>query len=240
MKNSVCSVYICLLAFLLCFCGKAESQNYLKKAKSGNVQAQVKLAEQYYSGIGQLQSYKQALVWYEKAAKNGNVDAIYKVAVMHEQGKGCQSNVRDAFNYYLKAAERGHCVAQSKVAAMFEKGEGTTQSDARAYLWYRVCAERDDVFACRKMGDYYSEGKVVGKDHAEAKYWYEKALNTVDNPANNKTIIRDNELVTNNDLNEEVATILTNLAKLYTADEGLAPNPEKAKQLLKQAEEIKR
>ncbi|MDR1725884.1 MAG: sel1 repeat family protein [Bacteroidales bacterium] len=228
MKNKY---YIIVYILILCICNGLNAQNYLKKAKSGNVQAQMKLAEQYYTGIGELKDYKQALIWYEKAAKNGNVDAMYQVATMKESGQGCETNVREAFNSYLKAAERGNFLSQLKVANMFETGEGTTKSDARAYLWYRVCAEKDDIMACRKLGDYYLNGNIVGKDHNEARYWYEKALNIAELKAKKEVSIANYA--------QELIITLENIAKIYTADEGIAPNEAKANEYLKEAEEIK-
>jgi TPR repeat protein len=206
------------------------AQNFEKKAKSGNVQAQFELAKQYYSGIGQLQNYKQSLVWYEKAAKGGNVESMYCTAKMYEEGVGCTQNLRTAFDYYLTAAERGHIASQSKVATMFEAGEGTMKSESRAYLWYRVCADRDEALACRKIGDFYAEGRVVGKDHTEAKLWYEKAIAAGEKgslivSSKNNVITYDEQKIT------EIITAMTNLANLYTADEGLAPNADKAKEL---------
>ncbi|MDR0789597.1 MAG: sel1 repeat family protein [Bacteroidales bacterium] len=237
MKNKNYTIKVCLMAVLLFLANVVSAQNFERKAKSGNVQAQVELAKQYYSGIGQLQNYKQALVWFEKAAKGGNVDAMYQAATMREEGKGCEANIREAFNYYLKAAERGNIPSQIKVAMMYEQGQGTVKSEARAYLWYRVCADRDDILACRKVGDYYAEGNVVGKDHTEAKLWYEKALSAAGKDTSVMSFT-NNDVVWNGQKINEAIIVLTNLAHLYTADEGLAPNPDKAEELLKEAKSL--
>ncbi|MDR1846931.1 MAG: sel1 repeat family protein [Bacteroidales bacterium] len=248
MKNRyLLIIAVCFVVFL---CGNtvSQAQNLERKAKRGNVQAQYELAGQYYSGIGQLKNYKQALSWYEKASKGGNVDAMYCVARMQEEGKGCDTNVRNAFNNYLKAAERGNIPSQIRVAVMYEQGRGVMQSDARAYLWYRVCADRENVLACRKLGDYYAEGRVVEKDHSEARYWYEKAINASpsaevlkesDKQMNNSANVAKTDTLCLNGYYEEQATAMENLAGIYTADAGIAPNPKKAEELLEKAKALR-
>ena len=61
-----------------------QCQNLLLKAKGGNIQAQYELATQYYDGIGQIQSYKDAFVWYKKAAEKNHVESCYRVGEMYE------------------------------------------------------------------------------------------------------------------------------------------------------------
>ncbi|MDR1006496.1 MAG: sel1 repeat family protein [Bacteroidales bacterium] len=227
------------LVAVLCLSLAANAQNYERKAKSGNVQAQFALANQYYSGIGRLQDYKQAFVWFEKAAKGGNVDAMYSVATMYEDAKGTKENIREAFNYYLKAAERGNHSSQLKVANMFESGRGCVKSDARAYLWYRVCAERGDLLSCRKLGDYYAQGNVVGKDHAEAKFWYEKTIDEFKVLIQSKLPLDEAnaDKIASEAINE-VIIAMNNLAEIYTADQGIAPDADKAKELKDEAKKL--
>src|SRR5574344_1754543 len=195
-----------LLALLFIF-PLAKAQNMEQKAKSGNVEAMFNLAKAYYNGVGQVQSYKNALKWFEKAANKNHIESMYRTAIMYEKGQATQQNLRKAFDLYMLAAQKGHYPSQLLVAQKFEKGEGTSQSDARAYLWYRVCADRGESIALRKMGDYFRDGKVVTKDHSQAKYWYEKAVEK------NDTMSK------------------ASLAYLYIANEGLAPNYAKEKEL---------
>ena len=54
------------LCLLFCFGIEAQCQNLLLKAKNGNTEAQYELATQYYKGIGQIQSYSNAFVWYKR------------------------------------------------------------------------------------------------------------------------------------------------------------------------------
>ena len=198
------------LTIILFFSSLAFSQNLEQKAKIGNVQAMYDLAKEYYSGIGRLQNKATALTWFERAANKNHIESMYSTAQMYDKGETTKVDLRKAFNYYLLAAEKGHFASQLVVAQKLEKGEGVTKSDSRAYLWYRVCAERDEKLACRKLGDYFKEGKVVPKDHSQAKFWYEKA-------------------VEKNDIEAKAS-----LAYLYIADEGIAPNIEKAKELNKE------
>jgi len=98
------------------FCTEVCCQNLLLKAKGGNVEAQYELATQYYKGIGQLQSYSSAFVWYKKAAEKNHPASCHAMGEMYEKGLGCSQNERLAFSYYMQAAERGHEKSQLKVA----------------------------------------------------------------------------------------------------------------------------
>ncbi|MDO5760134.1 MAG: SEL1-like repeat protein [Bacteroidota bacterium] len=185
MKNRSTRGIIIFFAFLLLvsvFNGYAQ-QNLELKARSGNVTAMFKLAEEYYKGIGRLQDDRQAFIWYKQAADKGNLEGSYMVAYMYEAGKGCSQNYTNAFNYYMKAAERGHENSQLKVAIMFDAGLGTKRSLSRAYLWYRICAERNEGLAQRRIADCYLTGEVVEENWQEAVYWYEKAVDNQDTVA---------------------------------------------------------
>ena len=183
------------------------SQNTFQKAKTGNVEAMFILAKEYYTGIGQIQSYSNALTWFERAANKNHIESMYRTAQMYEKGQSVNPNDRIALDYYRKAAEKGHFASQLILAQGLGEGRGGIKSPARALLWYRVCAQRDEPLACRKLGDYYTEGRILEKDHSSAKYWYEKAIEKGDREAKAK------------------------LAYLYVIEGGIAPNYEKANEL---------
>ncbi|MBR1769027.1 MAG: sel1 repeat family protein [Bacteroidales bacterium] len=185
MKNrTTMTKILCSAIFVFSFfMTQTKAQNLELKARTGNVNSMYLLAEEYYKGIGRLQDYKQAFVWYKQAADKNNLEACYKTAAMYEEGKGCTQNYTNAFNYYLKAAERGHEASQLKAALMLDAGLGTKRSVSRAYIWYRICAEREEGLAQRRIADCYLTGEVVQEDWQEAVYWYEKAVNNNDTVA---------------------------------------------------------
>ncbi|MBO7180520.1 MAG: sel1 repeat family protein, partial [Bacteroidales bacterium] len=145
MNNNIKKLTTFFFALLVCVSGFG--QNLLLKAKSGSADAQYELATQYYKGIGQLQNYNTAFVWYKRAAEKNHLASCYALGQMYEKGLGCTQNERLAFSYYMQAAERGHFDAQLRVAQMFDEGIGVVDNPARAYLWYRICADRDEVYA---------------------------------------------------------------------------------------------
>ncbi len=205
--NNIMKKIIISTLLLLCF-GIAQCQNLLLKAKNGNTEAQYELATQYYKGIGQIQSYSNAFVWYKRAAEKNHLASCYALGTMYEEGKGCAQNKRLAFSYYIQAAERGNELSQLKVAKMFDEGEGVIENKSRAYLWYRICAERGDAFSCRRVGDFYFDGEVIGKDFVEAAYWYEKASE------------------------QKEIYAMQNLAYIYVIGKSIAPNYQKADSLI--------
>ncbi|MCF0210037.1 MAG: sel1 repeat family protein [Bacteroidales bacterium] len=210
MKNRTI-ITLCSVLMLLggVFSAKSFAQGLELKAKNGNVSAMYQLAGHYYKGIGKLQDYKQAFIWYKQAADKNNLESCYMTASMYEEGKGTTENMTNAFNYYLKAAERGHENSQMKVARMFDEGIGTRESKSRAYVWYRLCAERNESYAQRRLGDFYFNGISVNEDWTEAMYWYEKAIN------NNDTIA------------------MGNLAYILYANKAVAPDYKRAESLAK-------
>lgn len=91
--------------------------NFLQRAaESGNIEAMVKLAENYFEGVGGIFDMQVALYWYEKAAEQGNVVAMYNCGVLYH-GQCCPyiSDVNKAGMWFNEAAKRGHRDAQSMV-----------------------------------------------------------------------------------------------------------------------------
>ncbi|MBU3853790.1 MAG: SEL1-like repeat protein [Candidatus Paraprevotella stercoravium] len=147
-----------------------------KAAERGDVTAQLKLGDMYYSGNGTTKDNEKALNWYTKAAKRGNVEAQFKLAEMYDKGIGIQSrNETEAVKWYEKAAIGGHADAQDKLGDLYYFGWGVPENIIEAIKWYEKAADKGNMGAIISLGNIYSNGSGdVPQNKAEAIKWYQR------------------------------------------------------------------
>ena len=76
--------------------------------KEASVETQYNLGNQYYSGKGVTQDYKQAVNWYRKAAIQGVAPAQYNLGVMYANGRGVKQDYSEAYILFSMAAISGN------------------------------------------------------------------------------------------------------------------------------------
>jgi hypothetical protein len=81
-------------------------------ATRGDADAQLQLADMYYTGNGLKQDYTQAFLWYRRAAQQGNMNAQYKLGNIYLMGEGIEQDDVQAAQWYERAAEQGHEAAR--------------------------------------------------------------------------------------------------------------------------------
>ena len=130
------------------------------KAKSGDVQAQLMLAEMYVNGRhheerGRVLSQNeknQAKKWYQKAVAHGNAEAQYRfgqqIVYNNIIGIGPSKSVK----WLRKAADQGHVMAQYTLGKIYEYG-----------------------IKRRGSGGINDSDPGVGKNSKLARYWYAEA-----------------------------------------------------------------
>ena len=57
-------------------------------ANQDNHEAENNLGIMLEEGCGTIQSYDQALYWYQRSANKGNIDALFNMGILHERGLG--------------------------------------------------------------------------------------------------------------------------------------------------------
>lgn len=72
-------------------------------AKSGDADAQRRLAQIYEMGVGTEPDYKNAANWYRKAAEQGNHAAAMALAALYEAGLGVDQDPEEARRWYERA-----------------------------------------------------------------------------------------------------------------------------------------
>src|SRR5262245_15257850 len=80
-------------------------------AEQGDAAAQFKLGAMYNFGMGVLQDYVRAGIWYRKAADQGIAGAQYNLGVMYDTGQGVAPDHAAALRWYRAAADQGRADA---------------------------------------------------------------------------------------------------------------------------------
>ena len=110
----------------------------LKRAESGDVDAQVDVAHRYLTGGRHNEkSRERALHWLETAAKAGDGEAMYEMGRAAEAGSGATpADFRAAFHWYKKSADAGYGPGCREAGRFLLTGEGgeTDPKQAAKYL----------------------------------------------------------------------------------------------------------
>lgn len=75
-----------------------------RQAQSGDVAAQVDLADEYYDQG----NHAKAFEWNTKAAGQGHAQAQHNLGVMYRQGKGVSQDKSTAKRYFGQACDNGY------------------------------------------------------------------------------------------------------------------------------------
>jgi len=156
---------------------EAKFKEYLRKAQTGDAEAQLEVAYCYYDGIGVSQSYEKAVYWVTKAANQGNAKAQSNLGISYEQGQGVSQSYVKAVEWYTKAANQGYAEAQLWLGCCYEFGQGVSQSYVKAVEWYTKAANQGYAGAQYKLGNCYYFGQGVSQSYVKAVEWYTKAAN---------------------------------------------------------------
>lgn len=125
------------------------AQGLIDKANSGDVEAQIALADSY-SGrekYGLKKDLSAAASWYLKAAEKGDAEAQHKLGNCYLHGLGVTENPAEAAKWFRKAAETGYAEAQASLGFCYERGLGVPTDLAEAQRWYVRGASQGDADA---------------------------------------------------------------------------------------------
>mgnify|MGYP000229879357 CR=1 FL=1 len=135
----------------------------IKAAKSGDVVAQISLAEAYYKGDGLDQNYTQALYWYEKAAVAGEPEAALMAGKILLEGLNGKKDERRAVMHFKSAADKGLAEAQFMYARCLSSGSGISVNPTSATAWYKKSA----ASGYRPASEYLNKQKFFSRLHKE-------------------------------------------------------------------------
>ena len=150
-------------------------KHFRKAAEKGNAEAQFKLGNCLYQGLGAEQDQAEAVKWFRKAAEQGLAKAQFNLGLCFYQGQGTELDFVEAVKWFRKAAEQGLAEAQSNLGLCFYQGLGTEQDYAEAVYWYRKAAEQGHAIAQFNLGVCTGKGLGTKQNDAEAVNWIRKA-----------------------------------------------------------------
>jgi len=127
----------------------------LKKAQSGNLDAQCDVGIFYFIGQFVDQDYDRAYYWLKKAADAENMVACYYMGRIYEDGKGTTQNSAQSAHYYKLAAEKGDDISQTILGRYYEDGVGVAQDLDLALYWYQKAAQQDNVSGLMALRYFY-------------------------------------------------------------------------------------
>lgn len=141
-------------------------------AEKGDADAQCKLGDKYYYGVGVAVNFCEAFRCYSLAAEQGNMLAQFYLGVMFEHGWGVKQNYKEAFNWYMKSALQGDEMSQNNLGHLYDYGLGLPVDYNEAMRWFRMAAGKGDPGAQYNIGRMYYWGRGVSADYSEARKWF--------------------------------------------------------------------
>jgi len=145
--------------------------NYIERAKKGDVDAQVELASAFY----QNEEYGESLKYLRMAAQYNNSFAIGMIGTFYEEGLGVAKNETEAARWWKRAADKGDLGAQIKMGNAYMFGIGVRQDLAQGVKWYRMAAERGNPYAQYYLGEAFARGDGIPRNPQQAIQWWTKA-----------------------------------------------------------------
>lgn len=152
-----------------------EFQASLKKADSGDPNAQLDVAVRYMKGCGVRKDPYKALPWFEKAAQQDNVAAQHNLGILFFTGEGCVPNKAKSHQWFLRAANQGNPASQFRVGMDYAYGIGVEKDWEVMFTWMEKAAKGNYQPAKYQLAKCYQLGEGVEKDEQKAVKWMKEA-----------------------------------------------------------------
>ncbi len=140
-------------------------------AAQGDADAQGRLAEAYYLGLGASQDFQEALRWARLAADQGSARGQGILAAAYNTGSGVGQDYGEALRWSRLAADQGDSSGQTVLAFLYRNGRGVEQNDEEAVRLLRLAANQGDSSAQFVLGMSYLGGRGVEQDFVSAYMW---------------------------------------------------------------------
>lgn len=117
----------------------------ISKAESGDLQAQLSVAQAYQYGLGAEKDIQEATHWYERAADQGSPLAMYELGTLVYSGVApddLSDTAKDAaaasVAWFEKAARLGFPQAQSSLGLLYGFGDRVETDRTKGRMWIAV------------------------------------------------------------------------------------------------------
>lgn len=119
----------------------AAMRKWLPLAEAGDARAQLGVARMYHGGLGVVQDYELAFLWFTRAADQNDANAQYILGAMYRDGKGVERDGAKALSLSLKSANQGNPGAQYNLGLMYLAADGANPANhGEAYYWLSLAA----------------------------------------------------------------------------------------------------
>lgn len=150
-------------------------REYLALGQCGNIEAQHRLGDMYYAGLGSPQKLDDARTWYLKAAGQGHAESQHNLGIIYGSGIGVQQDPVVARAWHRKAAEQGFSRSQNALGEMLYHGAGGSARRQGGDLLVQQGSEPGARTGTGQSGNFYDGGIGVERDRAKAIQWWFKA-----------------------------------------------------------------
>jgi len=134
-----------------------------KLMKRGNTGAFIKMAKDYKSGEGVIQSDTKSLEMYIRAAELGCADAYGWIGSYYHDGTAVEQDTSKALDYFVISAKKG-CITSHKLLARMNEGiESVYESIEHSIGHFKVLASAGDKDSMDILMDKYKE-KALSKE----------------------------------------------------------------------------
>ncbi len=157
---------------------------YKKAADSGSADAQFRLSEIYWEGIGTAVDKDQSIKYLSKAVNQSHPDALYTLAHHYHVDDYYSSyahslRVERARSLYQRAVNAGNKEACYVLGYMYMSGQLGDQLRGRAIDYLEKAASFGNLMANAWLGEMYENGWGVAIDLVKAREYYLKSSSTL-------------------------------------------------------------
>jgi TPR repeat protein len=147
----------------------------VEKAKRGDTQAQLELADNYLDGEFVEQNKEEAMKWYTEAAKRGDCQAQLELAGIYEDREDTVENIKLSLYWYKKASDSGFAPAQYSLASLYEEGKIVTKDISHAIDLYKSAGSKDNIDSINRLAKIYEDGIGVDANINIAIVYFKKS-----------------------------------------------------------------
>lgn len=119
----------------------------IDQAKSGDKDAQYRLALMYLEGDRVKKDIDKGIHWLQMAAEDDHTSAQVKLGEIYSNGLIVPQSFSSAAKWYKRAADSGNADAQYHLGNFYRKGTGVIRNEAKAIRLYRVAANKGHEMA---------------------------------------------------------------------------------------------
>jgi TPR repeat protein len=151
-----------------------EAAKWYRKAADAHVaDAELKLAEMYWRGLGVEQDFGEAVQRFGRASDLGNKDALRRLDAMDKSAAALAAagDHAAAARIWRPLAERGNTKVEFSLARSLLLAADAREDPAETYGWLQKSAGRGDAKARFLIATFYGAGSNPQRGDAQASAW---------------------------------------------------------------------